>query len=307
MSEKSSFEDDKAQSLVFKFAESLQADGYFASPEPDFFKWMENSVSVDIVTSEEEAADSRMPESKRNAWRLYHAAIKATGDFLELYKADLPLLQEIAGHMLFLPTLISVHPDNERFNRELLKVSRLSGENMAAARPPKPQHLARQSWAVKYAYAIIATIDLTLDTYEKRLPIWASTHGYGIKYPIPIAEYAKTAKKMGWDDEKIRRELPKYEGHYQILPAWTETLERLRRPFNQVHVIDYWRTGKEMIREELPKFHLRPEWDNYRRRRYKSGSKKGAVQNAIFKDILAAMRTIACTNHRRPDRKTVTE
>src|SRR5436305_10644311 len=110
MTSKSSFDEGKAQSLVFQFAESLREDGYL-TPEPDFFKWMENSLFVDISTSEEESADLRMSESKRNAWRLYHAAIKATGDFLEFYKRDLPLLQKIAEHMLFLPTLISVHPD----------------------------------------------------------------------------------------------------------------------------------------------------------------------------------------------------
>lgn len=307
MTGKSSFDDGKAQSLVFQFAESLSKDGDFTAPEPNFLKWMENALFMHIGTSSDEAEDSRQSEKKRKAWRAYHAAIEATAELLELYKTDLPMLREIAGHMMFLPTLISLHPDNDRFNRDLLRTSRLGSANMGSGCVPKPQHLAAQSWATRYAYAIITTIDLTLDTYEDKLSPWAQIYGHGVKHPIPMATYVETAKRMGWDEEKRQRELPKYEGHYHILPFWTKSLEKLRRPFNPDHVLDYWRTGKEMIREEMPKFHLRPEWESYRRRHYKTGSKTGAVQNAIFKDILAAMRTIAGTYHRRSASKLVTK
>ena len=44
-----------------------------------------------------------------------------------------------------------------------------------------------------------------------------------------------------------------------FFPFGQKSLEKLRRPFNPDHVLDYWRTGKEMIREEMPKFHLRPD------------------------------------------------
>jgi hypothetical protein len=128
------------------------------------------------------------------------------------------------------------------------------------------------------------------------LPVWEELYGYGVKHPIAMSRYEAAAIKMGWDEEKRRRELPKYQDCYDILPAWTETLKRLRRPFERNHVLDYWRTGKEMILEELPDFHLRPEWQNYHKRRYKGGAKAGAVQHAIFKDILAALKTIAGAN-----------
>jgi hypothetical protein len=178
---------------------------------------------------------------------------------------------------------------------------------MENACQPKPQHLARQSWPTRYAYAIRETIDLTLDTYEDRLPIWAEIYGYGIKHPIPMSLYEETANKMGMDEETKRLELPRLVGSYKILPEWTKTLENFRRPFNPGNVLNYWRTGKAMILEELPDFHLRPEWENYRRRHYKTGSKPGAVQHAIFKDILAALRTIAGSNHRRNAAKPVTK
>ena len=63
-----------------------------------------------------------------------------------------------------------------------------------------------------------------------------------------------------------------------------------------------------MILEEMPDFHLRPEWADYRDKRvYQDGAKKGAVQNAIFKDILAALRTIAGSYNRRNRSEMVTE
>jgi hypothetical protein len=90
------------------------------------------------------------------------------------------------------------------------------------------------------------------------------------------------------------------QGGYFILPRWTEGLEKLRRPFNRDNVLDYWRKGKEMIREELPDFQDRPEWADYRNKRtYQHGAKPGAIQNAIFEDILMALKTIAGANHRR--------
>ena len=99
-----------------------------------------------------------------------------------------------------------------------------------------------------------------MDTYEERLPIWVEIYGYGIKHPIPISVYEETAKRMGMSEDMKRLELPSYIGSYEILPAWTEMLEKLRRPFNTAHCLDYWRTGKAMIFEEMPEFFELPEW-----------------------------------------------
>jgi hypothetical protein len=65
-----------------------------------------------------------------------------------------------------------------------------------------------------------------------------------------------------------------------------------------------------MILEEMPAFHMRAEWATYRdKRAYQGGAKKGAIQHAIFKDILIALKTIAGSNHkhRRPAYKAVTK
>jgi hypothetical protein len=84
-----------------------------------------------------------------------------------------------------------------------------------------------------------------------------------------------------------------YRGAYRILPKWTKGLERLRDRFNQDSVLGYWRKGKEIMLEEMPDFHLRPEWKSYGSRTYKGGAKAGVIQHAIFKDILHALKTIA--------------
>jgi hypothetical protein len=309
MSHHSSF-DGKAQSLVFTFAGQLLEAGDFGAPEPDFLKWVDNSLFVDVAIAGDEAAYSKLPQAEREAWALFHDAIQATGNLLDLYKSDLPLFQKVAGDLMLLPCFQSRHPDNLRFNRVYLENSRLSLRSMASACQPKRTHLARQPWPTRYAYAIISAIDLTLDTYGEDLPLWSEIYGYGVKHPIPLETYEAAARTMGWDEEKTRKELRKYEGRYQILSCWTKSLEKLRRPFNRDHVLDYWRTGKEMILEEMPDFHLRLEWDDYRNRRaYQTGRKKGAIQHAIFKDILTALKTIAGSNHkhRRPASKTITK
>jgi hypothetical protein len=294
-------------SLVFTFREAFHGDEDFSAPEPDFLKWLEKSIFVDVVISGDEAEDKQHSEEEREAWRLYREALEATNNLFDLYKANPSQFQNVAGQMMFLPCFISRHPDNERFNRHFLQVSQLSRRSMDNACQPKPQHLARQSWPTRYAYAIRETIDLTLDTYEERLPEWAEIYGYGKRHPIPMSLYEETARKMGLDEETKRLELPRLVGSYKILPAWTKTLENFRRPFNPGNVLSYWRTGKAMILEELPDFHLRPEWESYRRRHYQTGSKPGTVQHAIFKDILAALRTIAGSNQRRNRSKPVTK
>jgi len=302
------FDDGRANSLVFTFSGQLLKDGEYCAPEPDFLKWVDNSLFADVGTTVDEAADGKLPEEERAAWKLFHDAIQATGNLLDLYKGNLQLFRKVAGDLMLLPCFRSRHPDNVRFNRAYLENSRLSLHSMASACQPKGPHLARQSWPVRYAYAIIFTLDLTLDTYETRLPEWADIYGYGVRHPIPMSRYEEAARKLGWDEEKKRLELPSYVGNYEILPVWTRSLKKLHRPFNKKHVLDYWHAGKEMILEEMPDFHVRPEWDDYRNRRaYQTGRKKGAIQHAIFKDILTALKTIAGSNHRRPAAKLVTK
>lgn len=286
-------DEGKAVSLVFPFVEQLRKGGELDSPEPDFLTWIDHALFADVATASDEAEWEKLPAEEREGWRLFLASLEATGDLITLYQNHPQLFQKIASRLSFLPCLMSWHPDSERFNLQLLKFSKLGEESMYGELQKNPRHIVQQSWPVRYAYAIIMTIGLTLDTYEDRLPFWAEVYGYGVKHPIPLNDYVKAMERMGWNEAKKRRELPKYKDRYRVLPVWTKNLGQLRRPFNASHVLDYWRTGKQIVLEEMPDFHLRPEWKAYHNRHYKGGAKVGAIQHAIFKDILIALKTIA--------------
>jgi hypothetical protein len=196
---------------------------------------------------------------------------------------------------------MSWHPDAERFNRELLACSGLGQACMYGALRQHPAHAAQQPWPVRYAYAIMDTFALTLDTFGERLPLWAEVYGYGVKHPWPRERTEATLAKVACDEVEEARIRKQYESAYEVLPAWTQQLLALSRPLRPQNVLDYWRVGKAMILEELPDFHERPEWAEYRtRRKYAGGAKPGVIQHAIFKDILAALRTIAGAGRRRP-------
>jgi hypothetical protein len=143
---------------------------------------------LDVCISGDEAENTKLSEMEREAWRLYRNALEATNNLFELYKSDSAMFQKIAEQMMFLPSFLSWHPANERFNRHLLVFSRLNQKNEETTCIPKPHHLARQSWPTRFAYAILETIILTMDTYEERLPLWAEIYGYGVKHPIPYKQ-----------------------------------------------------------------------------------------------------------------------
>lgn len=296
----SSISNPTVESLVSSFSGELRKEEDYGGPEPDFQRWLEKTLPIDVAIAGDQAAYTELSAEEREAWQLYCNALEATGTLLDFFKSDPAIFQRLASQMMCLPCFLSRHPDNARFNRYLLAVSQLGMKGTAnPGSVPRSQHLARQSWPVRYAYAIVSAIELTLDTYEDRLPKWADLYGYGVKHPIPMCRYEEAANKLGWDYERKRLELPHYVGAYTILPAWTKGLQSLRRPFNKNHVLDYWRTGKDMILEEMPDFHLKPEWESYRGRKYAGGAKKGAIQHAIFRDILVALQTIAGKNKRK--------
>ncbi len=285
--------DNHTDSVVLVFAGALDRDKVFSAPEPDFLKWLDRAIDLDVIISGGAAADDQLGAKERLAWSLYGKALELTRDLFDLYKTDAALFQKLAGQMTFLPVFLTHHPDNERFNRHFLQISQLAQEGMKNGCQRIPQRLARQSWPIRYAHAIRETIDSTLDSYADESPIWAERYQCAVKPPSRLRPWEKAARNPSGDEARKRWGFPSYADSHKILPRWTKTLEHLRRPFNSEHVLDYWRTGKAMVMEELPGFHLRPEWEGYRRRHYKTGSKRGAVQHAIFKDILAALRTIA--------------
>jgi hypothetical protein len=283
-------------SLVFSFAEQLSPDRNLGAPEPDFPKWVSKVFFADLGTAHDWYAFDGLSQEERRAWRLCHDAIEATSNLLELYGENPQLFQKVASKLSFLPCLMSWHPDAERFNRHLYEFSQLGQQSMYCELRHNAKHLVRQPWPVRYAYAIIATIDLTLDTYGEMLPLWAEIPGYGVRHPISSDEIEAALARMGCNQEKKEQIRQEYRGAYRILPKWTKGLEKINQPISKESVLDYWRTGKEMILEEIPNFHERSEWKDYYRRQYKDGAKPGAVQHAIFKDILAALKTIAGVN-----------
>ncbi len=289
-------ENPKRCSLVFSFAEELCPDGALGAPEPDFLKWANKVFFADLGTAYDLYAFDGLSQEERGAWRLCHDAIEATSNFLELYRENPQLFQKVASRLSFLPCLMSWHPDAERFNRHLYEFSRLGEQSMYCELGHNAKHLLRQPWPVRYAYAIIATIDLTLDTYDEMLPLWAETHGYGVRHPVSSDEIEAALARLRCTEEKKEEIRQENKGAYRILPKWTKGLGKINQPITKESVLDYWRIGKKMILEEIPNFHERSEWKDYHGRHYKDGAKPGALQHAIFKDILAALKTIAGVN-----------
>jgi hypothetical protein len=85
-----------------------------------------------------------------------------------------------------------------------------------------------------------------------------------------------------------------------VEPAWVSKAKDLPDFLQTPNVRKQWADViREMIRQELPDFHTRPEWEN-QRRSCKASNKlagkspsKGDFQNAIFDDIIPALKTIA--------------
>lgn len=286
----------KRCSLVYGFGEALKDEYGLGGPEPSYLKWLDGLLFAETGNAADEACYDGNEKEIREAWKIYGDAVSATQDLLELYRKDAPLFRKVARHFSVLPCLMSWHPASEKFNRSLYEDSQLGEESLLCEQAPHGRHYAYQSWPVRYAYALLTTIHLTLDSYDDRLPLFAEIYGYGIKHPVDpeeIEEILARGKMSEQQKEKIRRN---YKGAYRVLPKWTKGLKRLQRIFSRDSVLCYWRKGKEIILEEVPDFHLRPEWKSYRERRYAHGAKRSAVQHAIFKDILIALRTIAGAN-----------
>ena len=268
-------------------------------------KWLDSLLFAETGIASEEADYDGNSAEDRKGWRIFCDAVSATHELLELSRSNPPLFQKIARHFSVLPCLLSRHPAAKGFNQQFFKNSQLGEESILCEQSRHGQHHAHQSWPVRYAYALISTIDLTLDTWEDRLPLYAEIYGYGIKHPVHPDELEEILAKGHRTEEQKEEMRCTYRGAYRILPKWTKGLERLRERFKQDSVLGYWRKGKEIMLEEMPDFHLRPEWKSYHSRTYKDGAKDGVIQHAIFKDILAALRTIAGGNSstRRKPRK----
>lgn len=205
---------------------------------------------------------------------LYALATHAAYEVLGLYLRHRKLFNQIAPRRRMLPCLISIHPKTAKVVSQMEKDARLGEKTSESQRIRSTAWFTSDAPANVYARAIISSVQLN----RFRDPV-----------DVQQASWTPYVKQHG---QRII---------VQPFPGYINGLDRLPFPMTPRSVLAYWRKGKEMILEEMPNFHLRPEWKSYHRRNYQHGAKKGAIQHAIFKDILAALRTIAGpkkkTNH----------
>jgi hypothetical protein len=214
---------------------------------------------------------------------LYAIATQTAFDVLGLYLHHRELFDQIAPRREMLPGLFSIHPDTANVMERMRRDSRLGARTRFARQVGSKAYFISDAPANIYARAIIHSIEINgrLESIESQQAGWAA---FDRKEGVQII--------------------------VMPFPEYVRGIEQIPVPMTADNVMQYWRKGKEIILEEMPDFHLRPEWDDYRNRRaYQTGRKKGAIQHAIFKDILAALRTIAGSNHkhRRTASKPVTK
>ena len=208
---------------------------------------------------------------------LYAIATQATYEVLNLYMRNRKLFDQIAPRKKVLPCLLSIHPKTARVVRKMRRDARLGEQTDDARRIGSKTWFVSDTPANVYARAILNSIRCN----GNLSPVWAQQSYRG-----------------DFDAEgKIRHIVRPF-------PKYVAGLEKLPVPIAPDNVLQYWRKGKEIILEDMPDFHLRPEWRKYREaRNYREGAKKGAIQHAIFKDILTALKTIAGANKKRAAQK----
>jgi len=92
-------------------------------------------------------------------------------------------------------------------------------------------------------------------------------------------EWAEFAVTRGWDIETY--------------PGWVSAAMKLK-PFSVATVDDWKVVVREIIREQVPDFHLRPEWATQRATAAANGrDTPGEIQNAILDDIVSALKRLA--------------
>jgi hypothetical protein len=204
---------------------------------------------------------------------LYAIAIHAAYIVLGIYMRNRRLFDQIAPRKKVLPCLLSIHPKTAGIVSKMRQDARLGEQTDDARRVGSKTWFVSDTPANIYARAIINSIRSNSD----------------------LSSVA--AQQSYWGD--FDRE-GKVRTIVRPFPQFIDGLEKIPIPMAPDNVMQYWRKGKEIILEDMPDFHLRPEWQKYREGRYyREGAKKGAIQHAIFKDILIALKTIAGANKKR--------
>jgi len=115
---------------------------------------------------------------------------------------------------------------------------------------------------------------------------WAKAAVYCVNFTRIIqqklAAHGKSTSEKPWQDCWKRGDEPAWVSKTKDLPNFSAKT----RP-QWAEVI------RKMVREELPEFHLRPEWGDQRNSCKSRGlDKKGKIQNTILDDIISALKTI---------------
>ena len=212
---------------------------------------------------------------------IYAIAAQGAFEVLDLYLRSREIFDRIAARHKTLPTLASIHPLTAKIIGQMSTDARLGKQTDDARRIGSKTWFVSDTPASVYARAIITSVRLnrSLEPISQQQRFWAT---FDRKQKV----------------QTIVLPFPKYLAGLDQIPI----------PITPASVLQYWHKGKEMILEEMPDFHERPEWEKYRQgRNYRDGAKKGAVQHAIFKDILTALRTIAGSYHGRASSSKVTK
>jgi hypothetical protein len=200
---------------------------------------------------------------------LWSIATYAAFEVLALYLRSRQLFDKLSSRRALLPSLMSIHPNTAKVMARMLKDARLGRLTFESRQIGSKAWFTSNAPANVYARAIITSVELNQDLE-------------------PLETQQKGWKSFDRQHRVTTRVLP--------FPKYIEGIGEIPVPISPECVPDYWRKGKEIMLEEMPDFHKRPEWKNYHERRYAHGAKKGSIQHAIFKDILIALRTIAGAN-----------
>lgn len=212
---------------------------------------------------------------------IWAIAVQATSEILSLYFHNREIFDKIAPFHKSLPTLATIHPDTSEVMENMVADARLGAKTDDAFRIGSKTWFVSDAPANVYARAIISSVCMNRNLE-------------------PISRQQASWVKFDAEHKVQTMVLP--------FPKYVAGMAKLPIPVTPASVMQYWRKGKEIILEEMPEFHLRPEWEKYREHRnYKGGAKKGVIQHAIFKDILIALKSIAGANHRLPAPGVVTK
>ncbi len=241
----------------------------------DDFLWRKSAPSEGLTVRKmiDQLSDrARGKNDLAAAEMLYAIATAAAFEVMALYLRKRKLFDKIAAHRRLLPSLVSIHPRTAKVMAQMAGDARLGKATIESGVVGSKAWFVSNAPANVYARAIICSVELNqgLSSVEDQQRQWE---------PFDREHGVRT------------RVLP--------FPNYIKGIDDIPYPISPKSVLQYWRKGKEIILEEMPHFHRSPEWKTYHQRSYKGGAKPGAIQHAIFKDILIALRTIAGANKSR--------